>query len=167
MPMCMSTAHFWGAAFSYNKFLHRMASRVRHSCKFSHRMALARCPSRTKPAPNFWGGMFPVNSRIEWLFKDAHLQFDWARSHILCVAILGRGTFPVNSRIKLPLWHVHVRFDSAGRRPAQSCASQPWGAEIFFEILARNGSCDMSMCVSIAQARTNCASQSWGAAFFL
>jgi hypothetical protein len=34
-------------------------------------------------------------------------------------------------------------------------------------ILASNNFCDMSMCVSIAQARTNCASRSWSAPYFL
>ena len=31
----------------------------------------------------------------------------------------------------------------------------------FLQISTQNGSCDMSMCVSIAQARTKCASRSW------
>ena len=63
--------------------------------------------------------------------------------------------FPVNFHTKWLLWNVHVRFDCAG---SHKMLAAELASGIFPVNFRTNGSSQMSMCVSIAQARAKCAS---------
>ena len=100
------------------------------SLGFSHKMALVTCPC----------------------------PFDWASSQKCgsrsCPG-WGAAFSPENSHIKRPSRHVHLHFDCAGSRKVWVPAlASSWGVAFSLRILACNGSCEMSMCISTAQART-------------
>ena len=102
-------------------------------------------------------GIFPVNFHTKCLLWHVHVHFDCAGSHKTGVAGYRSGIFPVNYRAKSLLWHVHVHFDCAG---SHKTGVAGYGSGIF-------PSCDMSMCISIAQGRKKRVSRDTGPAFSL
>ena len=104
--MCVSTAH------ARTKRVSRDG--VRHfSCKFSHKMALLKCPCAFRLrmlAQNVCRGMGSGIFRVNFV----HVRFDCACSHKTCVAGLGSGIFRANFHTKWLFSNVHVRFDCAG-----------------------------------------------------
>ena len=94
---------------------------------------------------------FPCNFPHKCLLWHVHVHFDCAGSHKMLAAGLASGIFPVNFRTKCLLWHVHMHFDCAGSHQILA-AGLPSG--IFPINFRTNASCDMSICISTAQART-------------
>ena len=62
--------------------------------------------------------------------------------------VLGRGVRHFPSKFLHLLWHVHAHFGRAGSHKG------PLGRGIFLVDFRKNGSCDMSMCILAAHART-------------
>ena len=96
----------------------------------------------------------------KWLFSNVHVCIDCAGSHKRCVAELGSGIFLVNFQRQNGSSQMSM---CAFRlcRLAQRCVAE-LGSGIFLQISTQNGSCEMPMCISTAQARTKWWPRNWG-----
>ena len=105
-----------------------------------------RCPRRC-PCP-----FFLEKIHTKWLLWNVHLRFDCAGSHKTLSPEVSPSIFPKKNPYKMAL----VKCPSAFRlrRLAQNAVRGGVPVHFSWKKSIQNGSCEMSICVSTAQART-------------
>ena len=115
-----------------------------------------------------WWRVIPQTVCPHWRVLTCSYGKRWGRSSSHGMRSSPWPLLPLNSGIKLLLWHVHVHFDctSSHKRSNMPQVLPDRAAELLLQILTLTASCQMSMCISTAQAPLIYGPASWAATLF-